>query len=178
MAKQRIVNTRFWDDSYVSRMNPNEKLVFLYLLTNPLTTIAGVYELSTKRVSFDIGLSTKEIGKVLEKLEKDKKIIRNDDWIGIVNFIRYQSPSPKIQKGIEIELKKSPQELVKRLPLSCDMHAAIGLDRLSHPNTNLNPNLKTNSNFNASSERKLSTGFPPDVERMRKTLARKMRFDS
>ena len=47
MAKFRYVNTRFWDDSYVAELSPLEKLAFLYLLTNSLTTIAGV----TRRTS-------------------------------------------------------------------------------------------------------------------------------
>ncbi len=46
MAKYRVVNTRFWDDAYVAELSPNEKLIFLYLLTNALTTIGGIYELS------------------------------------------------------------------------------------------------------------------------------------
>ncbi len=58
LAKQRIVNTKFWDDSYITRLTPTEKLLFLYLITNPLTNISGVYELPLKRVAFDTGFSS------------------------------------------------------------------------------------------------------------------------
>lgn len=177
MAKHRIVNTKFWDDSYVARMSPNEKLVFLYLLTNPLTTIAGVYELSTKRASFDTGLSAREIGKVLERLEKDEKIIRDGDWIGIVNFIRHQSLNPKVRRGIEIELEKAPESLVERLNVDFDT-LSEPMDRLSHSNPNLKFNSNFNPNLNALSKERSSTDYPQDVERMRKELVRKMRFGS
>ena len=42
--KQRYVNTRFWNDTYVSSLDPIEKLLFIYLLTNEHTNISGVYE--------------------------------------------------------------------------------------------------------------------------------------
>ena len=41
--KHRYIKTKFWDDSYIIELNPHEKLLFLYLITNPLTNIAGVY---------------------------------------------------------------------------------------------------------------------------------------
>ena len=169
MAKNRMVNTRFWDDSYVARMGPNEKLVFLYLLTNPLTTIAGVYELSARRASFDTGLSQKEIGKVLEKLDKDGKIIRIGDWIGIVNFIRYQSLNPKVRKGIQVELEKAPKELIDRLGINPERFA-IGLDSLSHSNPNINLNSK---DFRGGDS---STDYPQDVQRRRRGLVRGSRI--
>lgn len=172
-----MVNTRFWDDSYVARLSPNEKLVFLYILTNPLTTIAGVYELSTKRASFDTGLSAKEIGKVLEKLEKDEKIIREADWIGIVNFIKHQSLNPKVRTGIRVELENAPRALVERLPLNPE-NPAIDFDRLSHSNPSLNPNLNPKSNLKGSSKKEPSTEYPQDVGIKMRKLVRKMRFDS
>lgn len=146
MAKHRIVNTRFWDDAYITRLNPNEKLLFLYLLTNPLTTIAGVYELSLKRAAFDTGLPLKEISVVLSRLESDLKIVRQDDWIGIVNFVKHQSLNPKVRQGIIAELERVPRELIERLPVSVGA-LRIGSDRLSHLNSNFNFNSNPNVNF-------------------------------
>lgn len=169
-----MVNTRFWDDSHIARLSPNEKLVFLYLLTNPLTTIAGVYELSVKRASFDTGLSAREIGKILDQLEKDEKIVRENDWIGIVNFIRHQSLNPKVRRGIEIEIEKAPQSLVERLPVSAET-LSIGFDRLSHSNPNPYSKKNLNPNPNDSSKEELSPGYPRDVNESIKELARRMR---
>lgn len=169
MAKQRVVNTKFWDDSYVVRMSPNEKLVFLYLLTNPLTTIAGVYEISLKRAAFDVGLSMKEIGKVFDRLEADGKIIRQGDWLGIVNFIRHQSLNPKVLRGIEIELAKVPRSVIERIGFDFGS-LPKPTDSLSHSNPNPNFNPKT------SLEEELSTGYPRDLEQRRRNLGRSLRF--
>lgn len=175
MAKQRIVNTRFWDDSYIARLDPSAKLVFLYLLTNPLTTIAGVYELSLKRAAFDTGLAAKEISAVLSQLETDKKIVRQDDWIGIVNFIKHQSLNPKVRQGIIAELERVPSELIERLPV-CLAAMRTGFDRLSHSNPNLNFNTNSNVNSNEALTSRESTACPQDVKDSIHRLAMKMRL--
>ena len=174
MAKHQIVNTRFWDDSYIARLTPNEKLLFLYLLTSPLTTIAGVYELPLKRVAFDTGLPPKEISAMFSKLENDGKLMRQDDWIGIVNFIKHQSLNPKVRQGIIAELKRAPHELVARLPVN---HATLGIgfDRLSHLNSNLNSNTNLNSNPNDASREKESPAYPQDVQQGIRQLVNKWR---
>ena len=56
MAKERIVNTRFWSDTYISNLDPIEKLLFLYLITNQYTEISGLYELPLKYMAVDTGI--------------------------------------------------------------------------------------------------------------------------
>ena len=141
MAKYRVVNTRFWDDTYVAELSPNEKLIFLYLLTNALTTIGGVYELSLKRAAFDVGLPIRDLRNAFEKLEGDGKIVRTHDWVGIVNFVKHQSLNPKVKRGIEIEHEKAPRDLVERLKLPAEFFS-VGYPRLSDSNKNSNTNLK------------------------------------
>ena len=164
MAKQRIVNTRFWDDAYIALLSPNEKLLFLYLLTSPLTTIAGVYELPIKRAAFDIGLPADEIEHGFARFELDGKLIRQEDWVALVNFVRHQTLNPKVRQGIVLELKRAPKELVERLPI--EVHSlTIGFDRLSHSNsnTNLNPNGRTASPELSSA---MPEGIRRDIERI------------
>ncbi|WP_035609292.1 hypothetical protein [Haloferula sp. BvORR071] len=151
MAKYRVVNTRFWDDAYVAELNPNEKLIFLYLLTNALTTIGGVYELSLKRAAFDVGLPIRDIRSTFERFEAERKIVRKQDWIGIVNFVKHQSLNPKVKRGIDIEHAKAPRELVLRLNLPTDFFA-IGYRGPSDLNRNSKPNSKG----------LFSTGFSPN----------------
>jgi hypothetical protein len=73
--KLRTVNVKFWQDSFIEEINSSEKLLFLYLLTNPLTNILGVYEISIKRISYDTGLSKENIEKALKGFERAKKIL-------------------------------------------------------------------------------------------------------
>src|SRR3990167_10309926 len=105
MAKQRMINTRFWDDSYISDLDPIEKLMFLYLLTNAQTNISGIYELSIKKIALDTGIDKEMVQKIIGRFTKDKKVFYVKGWVCIKNFIRHQNhKSPKIRVGIECEL--------------------------------------------------------------------------
>jgi len=131
-----MINTRFWIDDYIANLDPVEKLLFLYLLTNPSTDICGVYELPTKNMALDTGLDREMVLKILSRFSRDKKVYYHKGWVGIVNFIKHQSLNPKVMEGIKNGLNKAPKELIDRL--------SIGYDSLSHLNLNSNSNLNSN----------------------------------
>jgi hypothetical protein len=109
MAKQRVVNTRFWDDDYVTELDPFEKLLFLYFLTNPLTDLCGAYEVSLKRIAFDTGLKPSKITEILESFEAGGKILYRKGWVFIRNFGKHQQGnSPNVKKGAERSLNACP----------------------------------------------------------------------
>lgn len=172
VAKQRIVNTKFWDDSYITGLTPTEKLLFLYLITNPLTNISGVYELPAKRVAFDTGIGAERIDAIIKKLEADGKLIVADGWIGVVNFIKYQTLNPKIRQGILNELKRPPKSITDRL--SIDYQAlCMTSDSLSHLNSNFNVN--TNPNSNVLPLGQLSTELAQEIQKGRRDIVKKWR---
>lgn len=111
MAKSRIINTRFWIDDYISNLDPIEKLLFLYFLTNPATDICGVYELPLKNIALDTGIDKEMAIKVLDRFTRDGKIIYHKGWVIIKNFIKHQSINPAVKKGIEASLEKIPLEI-------------------------------------------------------------------
>lgn len=116
MAKQRVVNTKFWDDDYVMELSPNEKLLFLYLITNTLTDLCGAYQITLKRISFDTGLKIAKIQEILTRLEVDRKVAYREGWILIKNFGKHQSgASPNIAKGVERSLSACPDWIKQTL---------------------------------------------------------------
>lgn len=100
MAKFRYVNTHFWDDGFVRKMPPGDKLLFLYLITNPCTTIAGAYEITLERMKFDTGMDDKRLRDAIERLTVAGKITYKDEWILVHNFIKNQSKTEKTITGI------------------------------------------------------------------------------
>lgn len=138
MSKQRYVNTRFWDDNYITSLEPKEKLLFLYFLTNPLTNIAGIYEISPRRINFDTGLEITEVNETIKKFSIDRKIYYIDGWVIICNFPKYQDfeKSPKIKEGIEIILNQLPQEVRNNI----DTLSIPYLYPSNYSNTNINTN--------------------------------------
>jgi len=144
MAKQRFINTKFWDDRWVVSLKPLEKLLFLYLITNPLTSIAGSYEISVRRIAFDTGLEPTMISKSLSKFEAEGRLIYRDEWILICNFIKNQSRNPKVVKGIEVAVSDSPGWVKDTL--------AKGMDSLSKPTIYLDSDSDSNLDSNSDSD--------------------------
>lgn len=147
MAKSRVINTKFWDDNYTSDLDPIEKLLFLYLLTNTSTNIAGVYEIPLKKIAMETGIDKDMVLKILARFENDKKVFFVDGWIWIKNFIKNQNErSPKVKKGIEVALEAVPSQIREKVE-----EKLKGMDTLSHLNSNSNSNLNLNSNINSNS---------------------------
>jgi hypothetical protein len=163
MSRQRYINTKFWDDSYIVNLDPIEKLLFIYFLTNPLTTIAGAYEISVRRIGFDTGIDKDMVLKIIERFTKDNKIIYKDGWLFIINFVKHQAVNEKIQKGIESCLKDIPQYLIDTLSISYDKTSRD----LNYVNVNVNTNVNDNVNVNLSKEPELC-----DKTKLRGTVKR------
>lgn len=113
MAKEKLrsVNTHFWDDPYIVGLDPSEKLLFLYLLTNPLCNLLGVYEISIRRISFDTGFEKDMVEKMLDRFVRDKKIICYEGYIALLNFVKNQRYNSNMLIGAREIFKTLPNGL-------------------------------------------------------------------
>jgi len=116
MAKTRVVNTRFWSDTYIADLDPLGKLLFIYFITNQYTNLSGIYEIPIKQIALDTGIDKDNLEKVfLPKFEEAKKIYYIDGWIYIKNFQKHQKSSGNIQAGIKNALKDIPDNIIKKV---------------------------------------------------------------
>ncbi len=110
MAKNRMVSTSFWSDNYSSNLDPIEKLLFLYLMTNERSTLAGVYELPLKIMAVETGIEIEMLKKIMQRFEAENKIRFQDGWVAIKNYLKYhEHGSPTVKKGIEDAIKVAPE---------------------------------------------------------------------
>lgn len=93
MALKRIVNTEFWnDEKVVDYFSPEDKLFFLYLLTNPHTTLLGIYKINKKVMAFELGYSIDTISVLLDRFENKYNLIKysnNTQEIAIRNYLKH-----------------------------------------------------------------------------------------
>lgn len=93
MAIYRHVHIEFWKDPKVlEELTPEDKLMFLYLMTNPNTTQIGVYKITKKQIAFELGYSIESVNAILERFENKHKIIKYNNEtreIGIKHWGRY-----------------------------------------------------------------------------------------
>ena len=144
MAKQRYIDTKFWSDGWIQRLDPTEKLLYLYLLTNERTTIAGVYELPLKLMAVETGIDMETIGEILKRFKRDKKILTGEGWIRLLNFTKHQDlENEKIVAGI----KKIVEDLPVNIKLKLYPTDRVSIEHTYPPNNlNSNPNSNLNSN--------------------------------
>lgn len=111
MSVQRLIDSRFWSDNFVvDKLNPLDRYLFLYFLTNEKTNICGVYEIPLRTISNETGIEKEEIIRMMKRLKG--KVEYKDGWVCIVNFVKHQSTkSLDVQRGIEKLLNSLPSEI-------------------------------------------------------------------
>lgn len=111
MSVQRLVDSKFWSDSFiVDCLNPLDRYLFLYFLTNERTNLSGVYEVPLRTISNETGIEKEEILRMLERLRG--KIEYKNGWICLVNFTKHQNLDNKnIVKGIDNKIVLLPEDI-------------------------------------------------------------------
>ena len=127
MGTQRYIDTSFWDDAWIQELDPSQKFLYLYLLTNPLTNVAGISELTIKRICFDTGFNSDTVKNILNVFEEADKVYNWGNYIILKNAPKHQiavktkdenSKETKVNniyKGIVAILNQLPDELLQYL---------------------------------------------------------------
>ena len=112
MNKLQLNGTSIWDQvfMYHKEMRNSSRLLYLYLLTNPMSNIAGIYKISTKRILFDLNTTDA----ILEQDFKILKYFRQVYRCG--SYIIIRDASLFIQKLIKSIIKEW-NKIIDKLPL-------------------------------------------------------------
>lgn len=113
MAKERLISTKFWHDGWVRKINPLDRYLFIFLLTNEYTNLSGIYEMPTGTIAFHTGLDERDLKEsMLPKLEP--KVYYFNEYVILVNFPKHQRlNNQSIVEGILRELSLVPPEVLK-----------------------------------------------------------------
>lgn len=104
MAIHRNIQMSFWTDSKIcDEFSPNEKYMYLYLMTNPHTNLCGCYEVSIRQIVFETGLDKKTVSNLLNDL-KGKGVIdiaEETHELLLIHWHRYNwTSSDKFRKAL------------------------------------------------------------------------------
>ena len=101
LSLYRYINTNIWKDSKFEELSINEKLLFLYALTNGSTNLCGAYEISKKTIAFETGIEINELNKCFKALENKKMVKYDNDTneMYVVNFLKYNVQGEKNEKN-------------------------------------------------------------------------------
>jgi hypothetical protein len=109
--KLRSVNTKFWDDPFVENLSPSEKLLFLYLLTNPLANLLGIYEITIKRICYDTGLNKETVTNGLKQFGTVRKAFYYENFIILPNWLKNQNLNKNMKIAVAREFNSLPTVL-------------------------------------------------------------------
>lgn len=96
---QRMIDTATWDDPWFAELEPDAKLMFLYLLTNRRSTAAGAFEITVRHMAFETGLGVDRVTEVLDMLSSRVVWWPEHQVIWIRNFFRHQAANDNFTKS-------------------------------------------------------------------------------
>lgn len=119
MAGYRNISVSFWTDSKVDDdFTPEDKYFYLYLMTNPHTSLCGCYEISMKQMERETGYNTDTVKRLLSRMEEMHGVIRysaTTKEVLILNWWKYNwSSSSKVKNAVVSVAEHIKHEPFKR----------------------------------------------------------------
>lgn len=173
-----MVCTKFWTDSKVKQLTHLEKLIFLYLISNPHTHLSGIYYLPLSLASEELGITVKWPA-IFERFAQLELAYYDDEQrlVWVCRMYGYQGKGENIAKSVARHLQSfHPSVLIKKFIsaynfinplLSSEFIKRVGegvgypLERgsitIPIPSSILNLNLKTEKPKNLTDEEWLSS---------------------
>lgn len=148
--KTRIIQTRFWDDLFVSDSDIYTQHLYIYLLTSQYINLCGIFQLPESKIKFECKLTDNQFQTAKENLERAKKVLFKDGWVYVVNAERNNNykNSPKIEPAYNREYSLIPQQILDFFDSTMDSSIDSTIYS-THKSKTINQNTKIiNKSFN------------------------------
>lgn len=132
MAGYRQIHTQIWKDEWFIELSPEEKLLFIYLFSNDLASISGIYRIPLTVIANESGLSKTFIQQALKKFEQQQRVVYDEGTMWVVNMMKYhQSASQTVQTKVQRDADMVSDGRVKRAYLEFIETGIYPIDTLS-----------------------------------------------
>jgi hypothetical protein len=102
---QRGIDTGIWSHVDFCGLTPNEKLLFLYLVTSFRGNAAGMYRATPRQMAFDTGIDEPAIEPALRRLASmDVEWHQDSQTVWVKRFLAHQAHSPQFLRRVADEL--------------------------------------------------------------------------
>ena len=149
MAIFRQIHIDFWQDELIAEFTPEDKLFYLYLMTNSKTNQCGIYRINKRIMAFDIGWNVETVDKMLNRFVSYGRIKYNDSEseVFILNWLKHNSArSPKVATRVYTELKDVKTAGFKDEAIALCIEYGYPIDTVSIQVRNKNKNNNKNNN--------------------------------
>lgn len=137
MAYKQI-HEMFWTDPEIKKLDINDKLLFLYLISNPHANYCGLYYLPKSLIKEETGITDKGIDRGIDTLSVGYFIIYDDDlsMIWVRNMLKHQIGDKMVSEqqrtGIANQLKKLHNTVLIKDFLDCYGYLNINFTYTPH----------------------------------------------
>ncbi len=129
MSEYRQVHRSFWESGSVEKLDPVEKLLYLYAICGPTSNMEGLYKLTLKRTAFETGIDRDMVVELFGRLETVKLAGWRDEWCCVTQATAHMSTAPQMLKhakslyaGVPADVAEWAVEMGYRPPrgITCD----------------------------------------------------------
>lgn len=111
--KTRIIQTRFWDDEFISECSLYTQHLYIYLLTSQYINICGMFQLPVKKILYETKLTDKQFEIAEKELAQADKVYFAKGWVYVKNAMKNNNyvKSSDNQKACDKELGRVPDDV-------------------------------------------------------------------
>ncbi len=85
---KRFISSDFWNDAIIETLSFKAKFLFLYLITSPHSSQAGIGQATNRKIANETDLPLDEIESLFEELKP--VVERQNEWFWVKNFLKHQ----------------------------------------------------------------------------------------
>lgn len=111
MGNYLPIYKQIWTSCKFDNLNVNEKLVFIYLLTSPLSSNIGIFNIRLKQISCDCDIDIKLVEKSIKKMQEIKLLEywENENLFYIYNMFKFTRGTIKSSKILYKQVLRQKQ---------------------------------------------------------------------
>lgn len=195
MAIFRNIQMSFWTDAKVSDdFTACDRLMYLYLLTNPHTNLSGCYQVTVKQISSEIGFDVRKVRRLLSRFDQDLQLIRYNEAtkeLLILNWYKYNwTKSEKFRKPLLSQIKEVKDDGFREYLMglyngidSVSIPYTYGMDTtVTDTDTVDNNNINNSTNSSSSTNNNINSSIPNPykqiIENLNELAGRRYAWDS
>ncbi len=85
---KRYISSDLWNDAAIERLTSHARYLFIYLITSPHTSQAGIGQATDRKISSETGIEQESLAKIFEELKE--LVVRHQEWFWVKNFLKHQ----------------------------------------------------------------------------------------
>jgi hypothetical protein len=159
MGRVQQLDSDFWENGYTGdKLDPAQKLLYVYFITGPNANICGIYQVAMKTIEVHTGYDRSAILTMSKKFEQDFKIMYRDGWVAVAERREHnKQDNPNIQAGA-LKIYETAPLFVKQFIKDAKTHreqqnALTASERLGDGHMTVtqplpNPNTIQSNNYN------------------------------